>query len=143
MRLYVSWSGITFSRRWWAAVVLAVSLALVAAAVPGPVWAQDPPGTDKTELADSDAEPTDAIDSDGDEVLERPDVVSAAVTARMSGKPVEAVSGRTESGRQILMHRATQKATFTNARSVARSMLCERPAGDDVTTRAACAAAER
>jgi hypothetical protein len=48
------------------------------------------------EQGSSETEQVEGTDSDGDGVLERPDGVSAAITARLSGEPVEDLSKRTE-----------------------------------------------
>ena len=81
-------------RRWSSlvvAVVAVVTLALVAGLLAGSPAAAEP-------SAPADPPPAKAAsDSDGDGVTERPDAVSAAVTARLTGEPVEDLSARTES----------------------------------------------
>lgn len=90
MNLYVTRSGLRLSRLLFALLVTFVASVLLVALLPGMSFADDPK-QDKS----SEQEVVEG-DSDGDGKLDRPDSVSAAITARLSGKRVEDLSKRTE-----------------------------------------------
>lgn len=96
MLLHASRDGLRMYHRVVALRTLLISVALVISMPQSGAWADEPPGTGVPS--------GDVVDDRAvrDEVLERPDGVSAAVTARLKGKPVEDLSKRTESSRTLV-----------------------------------------
>lgn len=97
MRLYVSESGVGVSRRLVWLIACGLSLVLAVTVLTGPP------------VMAADAEPEGESQETEGEVLSRPDAISAAVTARVSGKPVEVVDATTETATTV----ANPDGTFT------------------------------
>lgn len=107
MLLPVTRHGLALPRPFLIFLALFVSWVLTATMVPEGAHAapnEDTPTAEPAKAAD--AEPG---DTDGDGTLDRPDTVSAALSARLSDKPVEDLSARTETNSTI----ANPDGTFT------------------------------
>src|SRR5215213_1879062 len=95
MNLYVTRAGVKIPRLIAMLVASFVAAVLTITMLPSDGFAEDAPTAD----APKKAELPKGSDSDGDGDLDRPDGVSAAVTARAVGKRVEDLSKRTETTR--------------------------------------------
>ncbi|MEO6473389.1 MAG: DNRLRE domain-containing protein, partial [Aeromicrobium sp.] len=123
----LSRAGVRVPRLVVVLLVAFVSLLLTITMLPDDAFAGtktiEPP---KLATAAKPGEPTDApSDSDGDGTFDRPDTVSAALTARLSKEPVEDLSARTESSSTI----ANPDGTFTQ-RQYASPIRLKDEAGD-------------
>ncbi len=109
--------GLSWPVRMVGAGVLAVLLSLVLAMTSGfDAAAAARPGALEVGEADRDAkDPEEAEDSDDDGIVERPDAVSASVTAQLLGKPVEDLSARTETLRRLVNPDGTFTDEMTSA----------------------------
>ena len=108
MLLAVTRHGLSLSRPFLIFLALFVSWVLTVTMVPGDAFGvsnEDKPAAEPAKAAD--AEPG---DTDGDGTLDRPDTVSAALSARLWKKPVEDMSQRTEVSSTI----ANPDGTFTH-----------------------------
>lgn len=96
VKVYVTRAGFKVPRLLFMLIAGFVGAVLTITMVPGgAIAADDPSGSS------SDPAPADKADSDGDGDADRPDAVSAAVTARLLKKPVEDLSKRTETTRTM------------------------------------------
>lgn len=107
MRFYVTRDGLRMSPGLFAVIAAFIGAVLAITMLPLEAFAEedpvfpDPGGLPKAHQV----EPTvGSADSDGDGTADRPDVVSAAATARVLKKPVEDLSQRTETD-QVLVNR--------------------------------------
>ncbi len=126
LNLYVTRWGLRVPRLLFAIGALAVAAILTITMLPA--GAVSAPNEDKTlaEPAEEGEPKVDGpTDSDGDGTFDRPDTVSAALTARLSKKPVEDLSARTETSTTIV----NPDGTFTT-KEFASSVRVENEVGD-------------
>ena len=98
MSLYVSQHGIRVPRLLFLLIATFVSVVLTLTMLPAESIAAD---EETTQVDDKSVQDT-GSDTDGNGDLDRPDTVSAAVTARLVKKPVEDLSKRTETTRTLV-----------------------------------------